>query len=275
MMQISMPDSALDFTSLHDPARLAVLRRTVLQAQTARDAFDRLARIAAAALHAPVALVSLVNAESQVFVGCVGLPQPLATVRELPISHSFCRYAVVTREPFIVTNARVHPLVHDNPVVEEVGVIAYAGIPLVASDGQALGSFCVIDRQPREWTEAEIALLTDLAGDVMTEIELRATVAERDESLRLARITRAFMEYGNDFVTVHGRRRCVSVRQPLARAGARHPHQPDGRSARVRVRARAGARGGRGVVCRRARDARHPADAGNGVARRGREIAHL
>jgi len=214
-MQTPIPDLMPDFTPLHDPARLAALRRTLSETQDARGAFDRLARIAATALHAPVALVSLVTAESQVFVGGIGLPQPLEAVRETPLARSFCQYAVITEEPFVVADARMHPLVQNNPVVEEAGVVAYAGIPLITVDGQALGSFCVIDHQPREWTAAEIALLTDLAGDVMTEIELRATVAERERALALARAAHAEAEVARaEAAAERGRLRALFTQAP-------------------------------------------------------------
>jgi PAS domain S-box-containing protein len=61
-------------------------------------------------------------------------------------------------------------------------VIAYAGIPLITSAGHALGSLCAIDSEPRRWTEDEIATLRDLAASVVTEIEMRALVAERAQT---------------------------------------------------------------------------------------------
>jgi GAF domain-containing protein len=51
-------------------------------------------------------------------------------------------------------------------------VIAYAGIPLIDSEGNALGTLCVIDSQPRHWTTHQVQLLSDLAASVVTEITL-------------------------------------------------------------------------------------------------------
>ena len=96
------------------------------------------------------------------------------------MSHSFCQHVVATGKPLIVENARTNPLVKLNPAVEEMGIVAYAGIPLITSDGHAVGSFCVIDSRPRTWSFDDIEMLQELAGCVMHEIEgrqvLQATV---------------------------------------------------------------------------------------------------
>ncbi len=169
-------------TIIRDPARLATLRNLALLDTPAEYAFDRLTRLAANILHTPVALVSLVDADRQFFKSCVGLPEPWASQRETPLSHSFCRHAVESAEPLIIDDAREHPLVHDNLAIHEIDMIAYAGIPLITSDGYVLGSFCVIDHIPRPWTDREIAILQDLAASVMTEIELRGEMIERREA---------------------------------------------------------------------------------------------
>src|SRR5262249_9153604 len=114
----------------------------------------------------------------QFFKSQVGLAEPLATVRETPLSHSFCKHAVESREPLVVADARQHPILRDNPAIVERGMIAYAGIPLIDSRGNALGSFCVVDRAPRAWTDDDIGVLRVLAGATMNEIELRGAAAE-------------------------------------------------------------------------------------------------
>jgi GAF domain-containing protein len=71
----------------------------------------------------------------------------------------------------VIEDAREHPLFKDNPAVQDLGVIAYLGIPLATADGYVLGSLCVIDSQPRNWTERDIRVVQDLAAAVMTEIQ--------------------------------------------------------------------------------------------------------
>ena len=166
-----------DLSRIEDPDRLAALRRTLLLDSPQEPSFDRLTELASLILDAPVSLVSLVDDDRQFFKSCVGLPEPWAGERETPLSHSFCKHVVATGEPLIVEDARDHDLVRDNRAIPDLDVIAYAGIPLVL-DGQHLGSFCVIDSAPREWTDREIEILENLARSAMTEIELRVTTEE-------------------------------------------------------------------------------------------------
>ena len=97
-----------------DPARLAALRATRLLDSPAEHAFDRITKLAARVLNAPVALISLVDADRQFFKSSVGLDEPWHSARETPLSHSFCRHTLQTREPLVVEDARSHPLVRDN-----------------------------------------------------------------------------------------------------------------------------------------------------------------
>jgi len=124
----------------------------------------------------PVALVSLVDRDRQFFKSCVGLPEPWATTRETPLSHSFCQHTVITGEPLVVDDAREHPELRHNLAVPDIGVVAYAGVPLVTSDGEILGAFCAIDTKPRRWSEADIETLRDLAESAASEIDLRLTI---------------------------------------------------------------------------------------------------
>src|SRR3954471_6239000 len=125
-------------SALGNPARLEALRAAAVMDTPPEASFDRLAALAARLVRAPVALVSLVDAERQFFKSCVGLPEPWNSLRQTPVSHSFCRHVVTSGEPLIVEDARTHPLVRDNPAVRELGVIAYAGIPLRVPSGQVL-----------------------------------------------------------------------------------------------------------------------------------------
>ena len=160
------------------PGRLAALRSTGILDSPAEAAFDRLTRVASRLVHAPVALVSLVDDTRQFFKSEVGLAEPWRTARETPLTHSFCQHVVATASPLVVTDARTHPLVHDNLAIPDLGVVAYAGMPLTTAGGETLGSFCAIDTSPRRWTEDELELLDVLAQAAMREIELRAMVRE-------------------------------------------------------------------------------------------------
>jgi serine phosphatase RsbU (regulator of sigma subunit) len=149
--------------------------------------FDRYARLVQHALGVPVALVSLVETERQWFPGAVGLPEPYATCRETPLSHSFCQHVVSTREPLVVTDARHDPRVADNLAIEDLGVIAYAGHPITDHSGEIIGSLCAIGHEPRDWTDHELLVLRDLADACSTELSQRGLRLVAAEEARRSR----------------------------------------------------------------------------------------
>jgi GAF domain-containing protein len=137
--------------------------RTPLPAE-AVPIFDRFARLVADRLNVPVALVSLVDVNGQVFPGAFGLPEPWLSERATPLSHSFCRHVITSGDALVVGNANDDALVANNPAVMELGVIAYAGVPLRTGDGPVVGAMCAIDHQPRVWTPEQLGDLTELAA---------------------------------------------------------------------------------------------------------------
>lgn len=167
------PDVASVPPAVLDPERLRALHGSGLLEIRDDPAFDRLTRLAGKVLDAPVALVSLVDRDRQVFASCVGLPEPWNTDRQSPLSHSFCQHAVASREPLLINDAREHPVLKDNPAITDVGVVSYAGVPLFDPEGHALGTLCVFDTKPRAWSPEDAETLGDLASSVMTEIRLR------------------------------------------------------------------------------------------------------
>jgi signal transduction histidine kinase len=168
--------------ALLEPERLEALRATRLLDSPPEEAFDRLTRLASYVLGVPVALVSLVADDRQFFKSCVGLPEPWASRRGTPLSHSFCQHAVAAAEPLIIEDARVHPLVSENLAIRDLDVIAYAGFPLTTSSGEVLGTFCAIDSEPRVWSDDEISFVREMAASAITEIELRTAVSELEDA---------------------------------------------------------------------------------------------
>src|SRR4051812_33849530 len=157
-----MSETAGGHELLADPARLRSLQRVCVGAEP-DEAFDRFASLVKRLLDVPVALVSLVDDERQFFPGQVGLAEPWDTKRETPLTHSFCQHVVMEGEAKVFPDARIYAQVRDNLAIPELGVVAYAGMPLTDGDGRTLGSLCAIDTRPRAWTKAELEVLRDLA----------------------------------------------------------------------------------------------------------------
>src|SRR5262245_8366658 len=166
---------------IRDPARLAALEQTGLLDTPPEPAFDRLTRLTACVLGTPMAIFSLVGAEHVFFKSSYGLPEPLSSRRQVPLSHSFCQLVVETGTPLIVADTHLCPLLQDDTAIRMLGIGAYAGVPLVMHDGHALGALCALDYKPRAWSSNEIGLLHDMAAAVVAEIQLRRALAERND----------------------------------------------------------------------------------------------
>ena len=161
-----------------DRDRLLALRRTGLLDSREEEAFDRLTRRACRLIGVPVALVSLVCHDRQFFKSAQGLREPFASTRQTPLSHSFCQYVVARESPLLVSDAREVPLLADSPAITDLDVIGYAGVPFRAH-GFVLGAVCAIDAVAHEWSDADLALLQELASACSDEVHVRGVLRER------------------------------------------------------------------------------------------------
>ncbi len=184
-----VPDDTARTAVLADEARLRSLRRACLGPEP-DEAFERFAAMVRRLLDVPVALVSLVDADRQYFPGASGLAEPWNTKRETPLSHSFCQHVTAEGRGRAYRDARMDAQVRDNLAIPEIGVIAYAGMPLTDADGRALGSLCAIDTRPRDWTAAELATLADLAAACSSELRVRIAHDLAEQALAEAEAAR-------------------------------------------------------------------------------------
>jgi PAS domain S-box-containing protein len=158
---------------LRDPDRVAAVRRTGLLDDAPDPAFDRLTRLAGRLLRCPVALICLVTEDRLYFASVQGSPGAVPDVRQAPLDRSFCQYAIASVAPFTVEDVRRHELLRRSAVLEELGAVSLAAVPLLAPDGQVLGALCVVDTVPRQWTGPELADLHDLAALTTSELHRR------------------------------------------------------------------------------------------------------
>ncbi len=153
-----------------DPARIEALRATGLLDGPVHESFDGIARLAARLLDAPVAIVSLLDVDREFLVAHVGVPQPHAARRGWPLTHSLARYAIANNAPLVVTDARADPVLRDSLATVELGVVAYAAVPLTTAAGHPIGVLSVADRRSRGWSEEQLELLHELARVARREI---------------------------------------------------------------------------------------------------------
>lgn len=155
-MILSAQDDARRVTALH---ALNVLDTP------AEARFDRFTRLASRILGTPIALISLVDEHRQWFKSRVGID-----AAETSRSIAFCSHAVASGQMLVVEDTLADSRFTDNPLVTgNPNIRFYAGQPLF-SDGEAVGTLCVIDRAPRVLDDEERRCLRDLAD--LVEIEL-------------------------------------------------------------------------------------------------------
>jgi len=152
----------------NEVARLQTLRSFDILDTPQEERFDRLTRMARRLFDVPIALVSLVDKDRQWFKSRIGLP-----VSETPRDISFCGHSILGEEVFIIPDASSDERFQDNPlVIDKPNIRFYAGCPLRALNGTQMGTLCIIDDKPRDFSEADLSALTDLAA--MAEQELTA-----------------------------------------------------------------------------------------------------
>ncbi|MCZ4518969.1 GAF domain-containing protein [Rhodococcus ruber] len=150
-------------TAIDEPDRLAAVARTGLMDTHSEADYDRVVAIVADALDAPSAAFSLLDDKRQFFKSALGLPPEIGSAREVPIEGSICRYAIDLGQPLVVEDARLLENLKDHPSVQAKLLVSYLGVPIVDDDGFSVGTVCVWDQRPRQWTTGHIQILQDLA----------------------------------------------------------------------------------------------------------------
>ncbi len=140
--------------------RLERLRALKLLDSPPQPIFDACTQLAALVCGTPIALVSLVDEHRQWFKSQVGLPGVEQTARDV----AFCAHAILGDEIMEVPDALADSRFAGNPLVlGDPHIRFYAGAPLRLPDGAAVGTLCVVDRQPRCLSDTQRQMLRELA----------------------------------------------------------------------------------------------------------------
>ncbi|MFI5845645.1 GAF domain-containing protein [Catenuloplanes sp. NPDC051500] len=195
-------------------ARLAAVYRYEIL-DTPRDGtFEGVARIAARQFRVPIATVTIVDADRVWFAAAEGLPG----VTQIGTEPGLCASAVLHAGPYVVNNALVDPRTMDHPLVRgALNLRFYAAAPITTRDGHHLGTVNVIDSAPRDITDDETSLLTELAGLVAQHLELR---------LATLRAVRAEQELRHDADTRANASMELAARMRTAGAAQRTAEHP-------------------------------------------------
>lgn len=198
-------------TTPGEEARLAAVRRYDILDTPPDGAFDRVAALAARICQVPISTITIVDEDRIWFKSALGIDG----VEQIDREPGLCASAILKEGPYVVADAAIDPRTLNNSLVRgELGLRFYAGIPLRTEDGHKLGTLNVIDQQPREISDDQLASLEDLAAIVIDELELRlaARHAVELESLRAASDVRDAIVTG----VSHEMRTPIAVLQGLA-----------------------------------------------------------
>ena len=160
--------------------RLAALWRYDVLDTPPEERFDRVTRLAAHLTEAPMAQISLIDADRQWVKSAYGRSREEATC---PREESWCARTLETPDVTVVENVQQDERFAESRLVTgPLQVCFYAAAPLVAGDGARIGTLCVFDTQVRTLSEEKQALLRDLAATVVDELELRQSLADASET---------------------------------------------------------------------------------------------
>jgi GAF domain-containing protein len=163
----------------NDAARVAALEKYAILDSEPEQAFDDLAKLATFICKTPIALVSLIDGERQWFKSKIG-----TDAKETPREMAICSTAIQQSDVFVVPDAQKDERFRNNPlVVSEPHIRFYAGAPLITEDGFALGTLCVLDLVPHEFSHEQKDALKTLGRLVLAQMEFRRNLILLREAL--------------------------------------------------------------------------------------------
>jgi GAF domain-containing protein len=159
----------------NDEERVKALHKYKFLDNLPEKYFTSLARIIATTFNAPIALVSFVDHASVTFPGNFGMEN----TSEVERGSSLCSLAILDKNPTVFKDALKEPCLLANPLVTgQFGLKFYAGAPIITKDGFAIGTVCIVGKEPRNFSKEEETMLHDFAQSAMNELDIRRQLLE-------------------------------------------------------------------------------------------------
>lgn len=159
-----------------EDARLAALERYTDDPEALSASLDRLTELAVAQFDVESAAVGLIDSHEERFLSCFG-----ASFEPLDREETICTYAILEEDVTVVEDASADPRFSDNETLAGANIRFYAGAPLRAPTGQAIGTFCLQDDEPGTFSDRDRELLTLFAEETMDQLELRRQLREGED----------------------------------------------------------------------------------------------
>jgi len=163
----------------NEAARIAALQSLEILDTAPEAIYDDVVRLAAAICRTPIAIINFVDADRQWGKALVGLE-----CSEAPREASFCARTILTDSGMLVVpDTHLDGRFAQNPqVTGDPNLRFYAGATITTSEGHALGSICVADREPRELDDEALSALRVLARQIASHLELRRRTAQLEDA---------------------------------------------------------------------------------------------
>lgn len=195
------PPLSPSVTAEDEAARLGAVLDLALDQPAAEPSLQRFIDVVARNFGVPIALLSAITQDQQFWSASCGLPADMAEEGGGPRGESFCTHAVAARAALVVQDTVANPFFRDNPLVTDRGLRFYAGVPLIARHGEALGTLCLLDYQAHRFTHFDLELLTVFGNRVLAELEWR----EHRRSPEIPRGAFRYLDYVDTDLNVFGK----------------------------------------------------------------------
>lgn len=155
-------------SNIDEATRISALRRYNILDTAPETEFENIISLVQSTFKVPMAAISFIDTDRQWFKASRGLE-----ASETPRDVAFCDYTIRNDAVMVVPDAKADERFADNPFVTDAGVKCYMGTPLKTSDGQNIGSLCVIGTDPRDFSADEASILASFGDLVVSQLELR------------------------------------------------------------------------------------------------------
>jgi len=164
----------------NEKERISALKKYRLLDTPPDGSFERLTQLAATLFNVPIAIISLVDSDRIWFKSHYGLP-----INQIDREPGLCASAILSNDTYVVENAKTDPRTLANPLVAgDFGLRFYAAAPLQTEENYNLGTLCIIDKQPRTFSEEQQHILKQMAAIVMDEMEMRLVIRDTAQTIQ-------------------------------------------------------------------------------------------
>ncbi|MBS9479058.1 GGDEF domain-containing protein [Ancylobacter radicis] len=197
----------------NEAERLAVLNALAIMDSPRDERFDRIAWLAQCLYGADVAFLSFIDGDFQ-WMKSVTADEIAPSIER---NRSVCQHIIASGEPLMSPDLKNDPRFDGHPVVPHLPFRFYAGVPLLVSPGLAVGSLCVLRREPAADTPPfDSAPLEALAAVAVDALDLWRRNEDLAHETRIDALTGLTNRRGFDEALARIASRCARTNESLA-----------------------------------------------------------